>query len=261
MEERKKVALVLGGGGALGFAHIGVIKVLQKYNIPVDIVVGTSMGSLVGSSFCAGLSVEEMIEFACKFKTINMFDINFDISGLFSGKGVMKEVHKFLPEINIENLDTAFACVATDLLKDKEVVFKTGPIRDAVRASISIPGIFVPIQTEEHLLVDGGLLNNLPEDVAMEMGADVIISVDVLHNFRLEKKPKNIFETLLYSLSLSTKEIQSLKSNNADVLLRPDMKDLSPLAFSKEKTLLAIEMGEQETEKHIEEIIKLVNEK
>ena len=75
MEERKKVALVLGGGGALGFAHIGVIKVLQKYNIPIDIVVGTSMGSLVGSSFCAGLSVEEMIEFACKFKTINMFDM------------------------------------------------------------------------------------------------------------------------------------------------------------------------------------------
>jgi NTE family protein len=261
MEERKRVALVLSGGGALGFAHIGVIKVLQEYNIPIDIVVGTSMGSLVGASYCAGLSVEEMIDFACKFKTINLVDINFDVSGLFSGKGVMKEVHKFLPEVNIESMDKAFACVATDLYNDKEIVFRTGPIRDAVRASISIPGIFVPIQTEDNLLVDGGLLNNMPEDVAMEMGADIIISVDVLNKFRLNKKPKNMFETLIYSLAVATKEIQSLKSNHADVVLRPDMKDLSQLTFAKDKTLLAIERGEIEARAHIEEIVKLINEK
>lgn len=261
MKDRKKVALVLSGGGALGFAHIGVIKVLQKYNIPIDMVVGTSMGSLVGASFCAGLTVEEMTEFACKFKTINMVDINFDISGLFSGKGVMKEVNKFLPDKNIENLDTAFACVATDLLNEKEIVFKVGPVRDAVRASISIPGIFVPIQTEEELMVDGGLLNNLPEDVAMGMGADIIISVDVLNKFRLDKKPKNMLETLIYSLAVSTKEIQSLKSNNADVLLRPDMKGLSQLTFAKDKTMIAIERGEAEAEAHIQEIIDLINKK
>ena len=258
MSDRKKVALVLSGGGALGFAHIGVIKVLQEYNIPIDIVVGTSMGSLVGASFCAGLSVEEMTEFACKFKTINMVDINFDVSGLFSGKGVMKEINKFLPEKNIESLDRAFACVATDLFSEKEIVFKMGPVRDAVRASISIPGIFVPVQTEDMLLVDGGLLNNMPEDVAMEMGADVIISVDVLNKFRLDKKPKNMIEALIYSLAVSTKEIQSLKSQHADVILKPDMKDLSQLTFAKDKTLLAIERGENEAEAHIKEIIDLI---
>lgn len=260
MRSKKKIALVLSGGGALGFSHIGVIKVLQKYNIPIDIVVGTSMGSLVGASYCAGLSVKEMIDFACKFRTIDLFDFNFDNSGLFSGKGVMKEINKFLPDVNIENLDKTFACVATDLLSEKEVVFKIGSIREAVRASISIPGIFVPVKKEDMLLVDGGLLNNMPEDIAMEMGADIIISVDVLNKFKMNKKPKNIIETLMYSLAVSTKEIQEIKTHHSNIILTPDMKDLSQLSFTKEKTMIAIRRGEKETEAHIEEIIKLINE-
>lgn len=256
---KKKVALVLSGGGALGFSHIGVIKVLQKYNVPIDIVVGTSMGSLVGASYSAGLTVKQMIDFACKFRTIDLFDFNFDNSGLFSGKGVMREINKFLPEINIEQLDKSFACVATDLLSEREIVFKVGSLRDAVRSSISIPGIFVPFKKDDMMLVDGGLLNNMPEDVAMEMGADIIISVDVLDKFKLNKKPKNIIETLMYSLAVSTKEVQTIKSCYSDIVLKPDMKDLSQLSFSKEKTLLAIRRGEKEAEAHIKEILKLIN--
>lgn len=258
MKERKKVALVLSGGGALGISHIGVIKVLEKYSIPIDIVVGTSMGSLVGASYCAGLTVEQMTDFACKFKTIDLFDFNFDNTGLFSGKGVMKTISKFLPDMNIEYLNKAFACVATDLYTEKEVVFKVGSLRDAVRASISIPGIFVPLKKDEMLLVDGGLLNNMPEDIAVEMGADVIISVDVLDKFKLNKKPKNIIDTLMYSLAVSTKVIQGFKSQHADVVLKPDMKDLSQLSFSKEKALIAIRRGEKEAEAHIKEIIDLI---
>lgn len=259
-ERRKKVALVLSGGGALGISHIGVIKVLEKYGVPIDIVVGTSMGSLVGASYCAGLSVKEMIDFACKFKTIDLFDFNFDNTGLFSGKGVMKTISKFLPDGNIEHLEKTFACVATDLYTEKEVVFKVGNLRDAVRASISIPGIFVPFKKDDMLLVDGGLLNNMPEDVAMEMGADIIISVDVLDKFKLNKKPKNIIDTLMYSLAVSTKVVQDYKSHHADVTLRPDMKDLSQLSFSKEKAMIAIRRGEKEAMAHIQEIVDLINE-
>ncbi len=261
MSDRKKVALVLSGGGALGCSHIGVIKVLEKYGVPIDIVVGTSMGSLVGASYCAGLTVKEMADFACKFKTIDLFDLNFDSSGLFSGKGVMKVINKFLPDVNIEYLDRAFACVATDLYTEKEVVFKIGSLREAVRASISIPGIFVPLKKDDMLLVDGGLLNNMPEDVAVEMGADIIISVDVLEKFKLNKKPKNIIDTLMYSLAVSTKAIQDYKSHHANITLKPDMKDLSQLSFSKEKATIAIKRGEKEAEAHIQEIIALINEK
>ena len=162
MNTSKKVALVLSGGGALGCAHIGVIKVFEKYGIPIDIIVGTSMGGLVGASYSVGLTTKEMTDFACKFRTIDFLDVNFDASGLFSGKGVMRVINRFLPDVTIESLSKNFACVASDLYSEKELVFKTGSIRDAVRATISIPGMFVPFKYEDKLLVDGGILNNLP---------------------------------------------------------------------------------------------------
>ena len=256
---RKKVALVLSGGGALGCAHIGVIKVLEKYNIPIDIVVGTSMGGIVGGAYCSGLSVEKMIDFACKFKTINFLDMNFDSSGLFSGKGVMKIINKFLPDTNIEFLSKTFACVAADLYTEKEVIFKTGSLRDAVRATISIPGIFVPFKKDDMLLVDGGVINNLPEDVAMEMGADIIISCDVINGCRI-KKPKNAFVTLFYSVFTSTKEIQKLKSNHSDILIRPDMNGLTPFSYGAKEAKLAVKRGEKATLDVIKNIQKLLKE-
>lgn len=256
--ERKKVALVLGGGAALGFAHIGVLKVLENNHIPVDMVIGTSMGALVGAAYCSGVSIADMNKYASKFKTLNFFDVNFNRSGLFSGKGVMKVINKFLPDENIESLNKTFACVACDLVTEKEYVFKTGNIRDAVRASLSIPGIFVPMCIEDKILVDGGILNNLPEDVAMEMGADVIISVDVLSKYHLRSKPKNVFETLMYSINAQTKEVQKLKSFNSDILLQPDTSHLSQMRFGEQIVKKAISVGITEARKHILQIKELL---
>lgn len=256
--ERKKVALVLSGGSALGFAHIGVIKVLEKNNIPIDMIVGTSMGALVGAAYCAGYSTEEMQEFGCKFKTLDFFDFNFNKSGLFSGKGVMKTINKFLPDEKIEFLKKQFACVAVDLLTEKEVIFKSGSVRDAVRASLSIPGIFVPLTIEEKVLVDGGILNNLPEDVAMEMGADIIISVDVLSKNYLKKKPTNAIEVLLSSVNVLTKEVQKIKACYSDILIQPDTSTLGQMRFGKAPTLKAIRIGVIEAEKYIDQIKKLI---
>lgn len=256
--KKKKIALVLGGGGALGCAHIGVIKALEKHNIPIDIIVGTSMGGVVGAAYVSGLSVKEMTDFATKFRTINFVDMNFDASGLFSGKGVMSIINKFLPDINIESLNKEFACVASDLLEAKEYVFKSGSIREAVRATLSLPGIFVPVKKDNKVLVDGGLLNNLPEDVAMEMGADIIISSDVLANFKLSKAPKNAIESLVWGINIATKEVQKLKSYHADIVIRPDTTGIGQLNFTKKKTELAIKRGEEETERRIKEIQKII---
>lgn len=261
MERRKKVALVLSGGGALGFAHVGVIKVLEKYNIPIDIVVGTSMGGIVGAAYSAGVSSDEMYEFACKFRATDFLDVNlFDKTGILSGKGVMKTINKLLPEENIEHLEKQFACVAVDLYSEKEVVFKTGPVREAVRATMSIPGVFVPLKKDGMLLVDGGILNNLPEDVAMEMGADIIISCDVLSTSKLTKVPKNAFVTLFYSINSSTKEIQKLKANHSDVLIQPDLADLSTFSFGADNAKLAIKKGEKAALKKLEQIAQIINE-
>ena len=256
--ERKKVALVLSGGSSLGFAHIGVLKVLERNKIPIDIVVGTSMGALIGAAYCVGIKVDEMYKFATKFKTLDFFDVNFNKTGLFSGKGVMRAINKILPDDNIESLQKTFACVSCDLLTEKEVVFKTGNVRDAVRASLSIPGIFVPWYTEDKVLVDGGVLNNLPEDVAVEMGADVIISVDVLSKYRLKTKPKTMFDTLIFSMNAQIKEVQRLKSYHSDILIQPDTSGLSQMRYGQKTVDKAIDVGMKETKKHIEEIKKTI---
>lgn len=258
--KKKKVALVLSGGGALGFAHIGVISVLEKHNIPIDMVIGTSMGGLVGASYASGLTVKEMTKFACKFKSLNFIDINFNASGIFSGKGVMKNINKFLPDKNIEDLNTKFACVACDLLTEKEIIFTSGNVRDAVRSTLSIPGFFVPYTMGDKLLVDGGIVNNLPDDVAKKLGADIIISVDALKKCVLQEKPKNAIASLLTSINILTKVARTHKKSCSHIVLEPDISMLSQLSFGKNKTLKAIEMGEIECEKRIKEIQKLVEE-
>ena len=257
---RKKVALVLSGGASLGYAHIGVLKVLQKYNIPIDIVVGTSMGALVGAAYCAGIDLHEMELYARRFRLIHFIDLNFDRSGLFSGKGIMKKLQKYLPNVNIESLDKSFACVAADLVTEKQVVMRTGNLRDAVRASMSIPGVFVPCCRDGMVLVDGGIINNLPEDVAVEMGAEVIISSDVLSKCRVHDSPKDLLETFLFSINLSTKEIQKVKAQHSDILLQPNTDECIQIDFSLKTTKKIIKEGELEAEKHIEEIIKLLKE-
>lgn len=258
MKKKKKVALVLGGGGALGCAHIGVIKVLEKYKVPIDMVVGTSMGGVVGAGYAMGLTTEQMEKFACKFTSADFLDVNFNTSGLFSGKGVMRVINKFIPDINIEDLKMKYACVAAELTEEKEVVFKSGSLRDAVRCTLSIPGVFVPFQKNGKVYVDGGVINNLPEDVATQMGADVIIACDVIADYKAKQMPKNIIETLLFSSHIAIKEVQEYKCCHADITICPPANESSPLVFTKKRTLDAIKSGEEETEKHIKKILKLI---
>lgn len=254
----KKVALVLSGGSALGFAHIGVIKTLEKYNVPIDIIVGTSMGGLVGAAYSSGLSVPEMIKFACKFKKIHFFDINFNASGLFSGKGVMRNINKFLPDKKIENLKPNFACIACDLKEEKQVIFKTGSVRDAVRSTLSVPGFFVPFKKDDMLLVDGGCVNNMPDDVAKKMGADVIIAVDVIKYCKLASNPKTVIDTLIASINVMTKVVTKNRQSYYDFLIEPNLTGFTQMSFGKKNVLKLIELGQKETEKKIKEILKVI---
>lgn len=256
--KKKKVALVLSGGAVLGFAHIGVLKVLEKYGVDVDIVVGTSMGGLVSAAYSVGLSIEEMTDFACKFKGINFVDINFDSSGFFPGRGMMRSINKFLPDVKIEDLDKKFACVACDILTEEEYVFSSGSIREAVRSTISIPGFLTPHKLGKHLLVDGGIVNNLPESVAKDMGADVIISCDVLSKSRLEESPSNMVVAIMAGMNCLTKVAQKYRPRYADVMIEPDLKGVGQMNFNKKSVLKAIEAGEKETEANIDKILALL---
>ena len=177
------VGLALGSGSARGWAHIGVIQALTEAGIDIDYIAGTSIGSVVGSVFAAGnIKALEEVAVRLDWKQIAyLFDVVLPKSGLIDGKKVAGFVRNHLREMNIEELPIPFCAVSTDLNTGDEVIIREGDIIEAVRASISIPGIFTPVRNNGRILVDGGLVNPVPVSVVREMGADFVIAVDLSH--------------------------------------------------------------------------------
>jgi len=185
----QKIGLALGSGSARGWAHIGVIQALTAAGIRVDYVAGTSIGALVGAVYASGKidSLEDVVLQLDWKKIIYLFDVVLPKSGLIDGNKVADFIRSHVEEKNIENLPLPFCAVSTDLKTGQEVVIKEGNIIEAVRASISVPGIFTPVRKDDMTLVDGGLVNPVPVSVVREMGADFVIAVD-LNNDIIGKK-------------------------------------------------------------------------
>lgn len=187
--ERPRLGLVLGGGGARGLAHIGVLRVLEQEGIPIDYLAGTSMGGLVGALFAAGvpLSVvqEEVSRLSSVKEQLRLVDVNISAAGL-SIRG--RRIYNFMADLLGEELTFAdlrlpLAMSSVDLRAGREIVLQGGLVIDAVRATISIPGVFEPVELGDYRLVDGGVLNNVPVDVAVGMGATRTVAVDVLPSY------------------------------------------------------------------------------
>ena len=172
---------MLGGGAARGLAHIGVLKMLEKYKIPIDLVVGTSMGAMIGGAYAAGLNPKQIEEIACETNWLKVSQILFpkrlQLTGLLDGERVQDFLIALLGERRIEDLNIPFACVATDIVTGDEIVLNSGSVVNAIRASISFPFLFSPMKINGRLLVDGGVVNPLPTNIARNMGADKIIAV------------------------------------------------------------------------------------
>ncbi len=177
----KKLGLALGSGSARGWAHIGVIQCLQEANIHIDIVCGTSVGALVGGAlagnFMAGL--EKMVRSLTWTDIIGFMDLLFPRSGFIEGDKIINHFRNNFSDANIEDLAIPFAAVSTDIMTGREIWLKDGSLMDAVRASISMPGIFTPCKYKDHWLVDGGLVNPVPVSLCRAMGADVVIAVNL----------------------------------------------------------------------------------
>jgi len=178
-----KIGLALGGGSARGLAHVGVILALEAYNIPIDIIAGTSIGSIIGGLYASGATIEQLEEVALsikKSKTLFLIDPVFPHSGLISGDRIEKMLNQFaIKDKTFDDLKIPFAAVATEIENGAEVIINQGKLIDAVRASISIPGIFTPVKYQDYYLVDGGVVNPVPVDVVQMMGADIIIAVSL----------------------------------------------------------------------------------
>lgn len=178
---KQKISLVLSGGGARGIAHIGAIEELEKQGYQIGSIAGTSMGALVGGVYALG-KMQEFKNWLCsldKIKVFNLVDFSFSSQGLIKGDRVLNTIKEFVPDKNIEDLPIPYAAVAADILHKKEVVFTEGRIFEAIRASISIPTVFTPVKTDTALLVDGGVINNIPINHVKRNPGDLLVVVNV----------------------------------------------------------------------------------
>ena len=184
-----RIGLALGGGSARGWAHIGVIKALTEAGIHIDYVAGTSIGAVVGSVYASGriATLEDVALQLDWKKVVNLLDIVFPKSGIIDGNKITEFIREQVKTKTIEELPLPFAAVSTDLATGREVVIREGDIIEAVRASVSVPGVFTPISRAGLFLLDGGLVNPVPVSVVREMGADFVIAVDLNHDIFSKK--------------------------------------------------------------------------
>ncbi len=261
--QRKKVGVVLSGGGAKGVAHIGVLQVLEKAGIPVDVIVGTSMGSIVGGLYAIGYSADQLDSlvrvqdwmFLLSDK-VNRYDLPFGEkeqdgkyllslpfdrgkkrpSGFISGQNVYNLFSDltvgYHDSLDFLQLPIPFACVAADLFHREEIVMTSGNLVQAMRASMAIPGVFTPVRTDNRVLVDGGILNNFPTDVARRLGAEIVIGVDVQADLMKEDKLASVSGVIPQIINLLCMNKHEENVQLADLVIRPDVKGYSAASFS-----------------------------
>lgn len=264
--KQKTLALALGGGSALGFAHIGFLQVLEENNIKVSGVAGTSMGSLVGAFYAFGYSAKELEKIAIEKIHARQFisdiaPITFLKNGFISGRKIQIVFDNFFEHKNIEDIKIPYKAVAVDMFTGKPYIFEKGSLSEAVRTSISIPGVFKPVKKEDMLLVDGGVIDNVPCDVAKDFNTDVIISVDVIGEYELKKEPKTITGLLLSAFTLIQQEYNKFKPTYAHLKIKMNVEGVSMTSFQKSAIKKAIKIGREYGEKHINEIKSLLFEK
>lgn len=222
VKSRYKIGLALSGGGTRGIAHLGVLKAFAEHKIRFDYVAGTSVGSLVGALYCAETDLDELIAEA---KTVNRRELvnkRFAIGS--NSANIARLADKFLQGKTFADLKTPFACVAVDIASGAEVILDSGDVSEAVSASCAVPALFTPVNIDDMLLVDGGLLNNLPADVCRRMGADIVIGVDLNHNRgNVGAKPRNVLDTLVATWSITTKSTMYKGQMNSDLIIEPEL--------------------------------------
>ena len=301
---RPKVGLVLGGGGAKGAAEVGVLKVIEKAGIPIDYIAGTSIGAIVGGLYAAGYTSTELDTLFCEQEWLTLLtDRRNDISGepykvkdgityIFGfpvmgdlkggdigGFGIMRgeQVEILIDSMaknkncrNVDELKIPFRCVASDFRSATEVIIKNGQLSKAIRASMAIPGIFKPVRRDGKILVDGGMLNNLPVDVVKDMGADIVIAID-LQQEEKEARQRNSDLSIISDLGdllgiggllkwVTTrpdidKYIENIKLST--IYIHPPLPDMDSSSFGNKNSARMIKVGEEEAMKHWEELVKL----
>ena len=256
---RKKIGLALSGGGARGFAHIGVLKVLIENNIPIDMIAGTSAGSIVGGALASGMTVKEIEAMAAKVGWTNTLRPSLSPLGMMSTVPMGDFLRRHFKVSRFEDVAIPFAAVAYDLERGEIVVnMDSGELVAAVRASCSVPGIFAPlIDGDGRLLVDGGIVSPMPAKTVREMGADVVIAVDLLScGATFRKRPKTAMGMMIRSAMTLLRNASIAEHVDADIVIEPQIAHLRPDQINKRDEF--IKLGEAEAKERMPEILKLI---
>lgn len=293
--KRPTIAVVLSGGGAKGAAHVGVLKVIEEAGVPIDMVVGTSMGAIVGGLYSAGYPPEFMDSlfrsqdwayllgdskkrseesFITKERQ-DSYNINIQLNeegqstdfnslniiGFVEGKNVMKMFTKLTEmygdSTDFDKLPVRFACVSEDIVSGKEIISRSGRLDSAMRASMSIPGVFSPQKKDSMLLIDGGLLNNYPVDIARQMGADIVIGVDLSEGKKDAKGIKSMMDIMNQLISLSSSEKYARNKENTDIYINVNVKGYSSASFNKAAIDTLIARGTEAAMKKVDDLKEL----
>jgi NTE family protein len=254
--KRPRVGLALSGGFARGIAHIGVLKVLKEHHIPVDCIAGTSVGALIGAAYAAGTSLEEMEKQAALTVFTDFGRWKLSRLGLASNLKLDEFLARFTKCTRFEDLKIPLAVAATELGAGKTKYFTSGDLRLAIRASCAYPGLFVPLEIEGSLLVDGFVTDPLPADGARLIGADVVIGV-YLSTVSDQSKPTNVIDVLGRTFSIVQQASEQTWRRMANVVIEPEISGFAWDAFSKTPQLIAA--GEAATRAVLPQIRKAIS--
>ncbi|MDO8208327.1 MAG: patatin-like phospholipase family protein [Gallionella sp.] len=221
-----KIALVLGGGGTRGFAHVGVIKALEAQGIFPDIIVGTSVGSAIGALYAAGYTGFQLQEMSIPMKEERVVDWSWPNRGLFTGKPLQTFINQSVKQVPLERLRRTFAVVATDLASGEKVVFRTGNTGLAVSASCAVPGVFQPVVINGRSYVDGGLVRPVPAAEARALGANFVIAVNI-SNLPQNNRTDTTVDVLMQTFDIMSQTINRYELSNADVVIRPVTREIA----------------------------------
>ncbi len=225
-----RVAVVLGAGASRGFAHVGVLKVLEGSKVPIHMVVGTSAGSFVGSLYAYGYSAFELQKLALGLQKSDLVDMSLPDNGFVRGEKLESFVNNAVKNTPIDRLKIPFFAVATNIQSGQEVVFAKGNTGQAVRSSCSIPGVFRPPLIGDAMYVDGGVVSPVAVDAARAKGADLVIAVDISADFDI-RRPVGTVDTILQSVNIMYAQISAQQLTRADVVIRPKVGHIGSAAF------------------------------
>jgi len=255
-KKRPVVGLALGGGMARGCAHVGVLRELEKNQIPVDLIAGVSVGSLIGGAYAAGLAPDQIEQLALTISWNDLGRVTISKLGFYDSKRTEDYVRKHFPVTEFENTRVPFGAVATDIQTGKMVIFTEGSLPLAIRASCAMPIFYTPVMVNGRMMVDGGLVGHIPASVARLMGADIVIAVDVNSQHLPIPQPTHLFTVMAQALSVMGRSAVQYHYADADVVIRPQIEEVRPDDLSKAAEMIAA--GEEATRRVVHKLRQLL---